>query len=83
MEEIKMAKKKLKVCFTLVLDSDSGKFENVNDFKPDSATDLLGNIRKCLNEIYGIPVDSEPLEGFQDLTINSFKSVDVDVEETL
>jgi hypothetical protein len=78
-----MAKKKLKICIKLVLDNNTGEFNNVNEFKPDSAVDLLGNIRKCLNEIYGFQVDADPLEGFQDLTINSFKSVDVDVEETL
>ena len=78
-----MAKKKLKICIKLVLDNTDGVYDNVNEFKPDSATDLLGNIRKCLNAIYGYPVDDDPPKGFQDLTLNSFNSVDVDVEETL
>jgi hypothetical protein len=77
-----MAKKKLKICITLFLNNDTGVFNGVNEFKPDSAVDLLGNLRKCLNSIYGFPVDDQEPKGFQNLTINSFKSVDVDVEET-
>jgi hypothetical protein len=77
-----MAKKKLKLCITLVL-ADDPVFDDVNDFTPNSATNMLDSIRKCLNEMYGIPVNANPPEGFQDLTLNSFKSVDVDAEEIL
>ena len=80
MEEIKMAKKKLKICFKLVLDNESGIFDNVTPFKPDSATDLLGYIRESLNKIYGIPVGEN--KGFQNLQINSFNAIDTDVEDT-
>jgi len=75
-----MAKKKLKICIKLVL-ADNVEFENVHEFNPSSASNLLENVRKCLNEIYGIPLNSN--KGFENLSINSFQSVDVDVEEIL
>jgi len=75
-----MAKKKLKICISLVLNNDNGEFNGVTEFKPDHAVDMLAALRSCLNEIYGI--DQNVNKGFQNLTINSFKSIDVDVEET-
>ena len=75
-----MANKKLKICIKLVLNDDDDMFYNVNEFKPDHATDMLAAFRKCLNEIYGFNVGSTPPEGFEDTSLNSFQSVDVDVE---
>lgn len=76
-----MAKKKLTMKFKIVLNNDEGKFDGVNDYTPGSAADLLGNIRKGLNLVYGIPVDATPPQGFQDLSINSFNTIDVETED--
>jgi len=74
-----MAKKKLKMCFTLML-ADNPVFDIVDDFHPSNGAAFLDAIREFLNKSYEIPVNTNPPVGFQDLAINSFKSVDVDVE---
>lgn len=74
-----MAKKKLKICIKLVLNNDNNEFDNVNEFNPADAANFLGKIRKCLNEIYGYNVGGDPV-AFEKTSINSFQSVDVDVE---
>jgi hypothetical protein len=82
MEEQPMAKKKiLNMKFKLVLKNDDGTFNGVNEFTPNSAGDLLGNIRKGLNAIYGFPVDDSEPKGFQNLQINSFNMIDVETED--
>lgn len=87
-----VVKKKLIVKFKLVLDnsensnySNERPFKDVTEYKPDDAGNLLGNIRKALNKIYGFPVveegDSDPLKGFQDQTINSFNYISIKCED--
>jgi hypothetical protein len=75
-----MAIKKLKICIKLVLDNDGGDFNNVTPFNPANAANFLGAIRSCLNEIYGYNKGANPLEAFEKTSVNSFQSVDVDVE---
>jgi|APIni6443716594_1056825.scaffolds.fasta_scaffold992433_1 hypothetical protein len=77
-----MAKKIVTLKFKLVLDLEkdvNNEFATVDEFHPSAAQNFLGSTRTFLNEIYGI---TGPTQGFQNLAINSFKSVDVDVEET-
>lgn len=80
MEVLTMAKKKvLNMKFKLVMKNDDGTFNGVNSFTPDSAGNLLGNIRKALNLMYGFPVGQQA--GFENLEINSFNTIDVETED--
>jgi len=73
-------KKILKVCFTLVLNNEDNHYDKVTEYKPDDASNLLENLRKALNEIYGYDNEADPPEGFLRTTKNSYNMISTELE---